>query len=86
MSSFGGNVDQTFHALGGKSRYQLLQLVVINMGVWGAAFQLLDNLFIGKILDNLFIDKVTGSTTSSLVRYWTISSLIRLLARQPLHW
>ena len=45
----GGNLEPSLRALGGVARYQLLQLLVINLGVWGAAFQLLDNIFIGRI-------------------------------------
>ncbi|XP_070174694.1 organic anion transporter 3-like [Littorina saxatilis] len=44
----GGNMDACLRALGGWNRYQLLQVLVINVGVWGAAFQLLDNIFIGR--------------------------------------
>ncbi|XP_076453582.1 organic cation transporter-like protein isoform X2 [Babylonia areolata] len=44
----GVGLDPTLRVLGGRSRYQLLQLLVINVGVWGAAFQLLDNIFIGR--------------------------------------
>ncbi|KAL8602215.1 hypothetical protein ACOMHN_022728 [Nucella lapillus] len=44
----GCNVDRTLRALGGRGRYQLLQVLIINLGAWGAAFQLFDNIFIGR--------------------------------------
>ena len=43
-----GNIDPTLRALGSRGKYQLLQTFVIGLGSFGAAFQLLDNIFIGK--------------------------------------
>ncbi|XP_070174696.1 organic anion transporter 3-like [Littorina saxatilis] len=43
-----GNIDPTLRAMGGRARYQLLQVIVINIGSFGAAYQLLDNIFIGR--------------------------------------
>ncbi|KAK7503603.1 hypothetical protein BaRGS_00005142 [Batillaria attramentaria] len=43
-----GDIDSTLIALGGRGRYQLLQLIFITIGSFGAAYQLLDNIFIGR--------------------------------------
>ena len=48
-----GSVDASLQALGGLSRYQLLQLLVINLGIFGATFQLFDNIFIGEFRSTL---------------------------------
>ena len=44
------NIDPTLRALGGRALYQWLQVLVINVGAFGAAYQLLDNIFIGESL------------------------------------
>ncbi|KAK7503602.1 hypothetical protein BaRGS_00005141 [Batillaria attramentaria] len=38
----------TLRSLGGTGRYQMLQLITISLGAFGASFQLLDNIFIGR--------------------------------------
>ena len=43
-----GNIDPVLRVLGKRARYQMLQLIVINVGSFGAAYQLLDNIFIGE--------------------------------------
>ncbi|KAK7503597.1 hypothetical protein BaRGS_00005136 [Batillaria attramentaria] len=42
------NIDPTLRALGSKAKYQMLQLTVISLGAFGAGYQLLDNVFIGR--------------------------------------
>ena len=49
----GGNIDPTLRALKSVGRYQLLQVLVISLGYFGAAYQLLGNIFIGKSLSSL---------------------------------
>ena len=58
-------MDASLKALGGVSRYQLLQVLVINVGVWGAVFQLLDNIFIGEFQSTL-TGRLAGSLAFSL--------------------
>ncbi|XP_070194960.1 organic cation transporter protein-like [Littorina saxatilis] len=41
-------IDPALRALDGRGRYQWLQVLIINVGAFGAAFQLLDNIFIGR--------------------------------------
>ena len=48
----GGNIDPTLRALKSVGRYQLLQVLVISLGYFGAAYQLLGNIFIGKSLSS----------------------------------
>lgn len=60
-------MDASLKALGGVSRYQLLQVLVINVGVWGAVFQLLDNIFIGE-----FQSSLTGRLAGSLLSVQSI--------------
>ena len=43
-----GNIDPTLRVLGGQARYQLMQLIVVSVGSFGASYQLLDNIFIGE--------------------------------------
>ncbi|KAL8602219.1 hypothetical protein ACOMHN_022732 [Nucella lapillus] len=56
------NIDPTLRALGGRARYQLLQVVVINLGCFGAAYQLLDNIFVGRIVEGQRCAAPTNST------------------------
>ena len=48
----GGNIDPTLRTLKSVGRYQLLQVLVISLGYFGAAYQLLGNIFIGKSLSS----------------------------------
>jgi hypothetical protein len=41
------NIDPTLQELGDLGRYQQLQLFKQSLGSFGAAYQLLDNIFIG---------------------------------------
>ncbi|XP_070198726.1 solute carrier family 22 member 7-like [Littorina saxatilis] len=43
-----GNIDPTLRALGGRARYQMLHLFAINIGAFGASYQLLNNIFTGR--------------------------------------
>jgi hypothetical protein len=42
------NIDPTLKALNDVGRYQLLQAFVQGLGSMGAAYQLLDNIFVGR--------------------------------------
>ena len=44
----GSNIDPTLRALKSLGRYQILQVFAITIGSFGAAYQLLGNIFIGK--------------------------------------
>ncbi|XP_076465110.1 solute carrier family 22 member 6-B-like [Babylonia areolata] len=59
-----GNIDPTLRALGGRARYQMLQIIVINVGCFGAAYQLLDNIFIGRAVEGQRCAAPTNTTSS----------------------
>ena len=60
----GGNIDPTLRTLKSVGRYQLLQVLVINLGYFGAAYQLLGNIFIGKSLSS------SSSSTPQSSQQW----------------
>ncbi|KAL8582903.1 hypothetical protein ACOMHN_057056 [Nucella lapillus] len=77
----GESLDPTLRVMGGRSRYQLLQLLFINMGVWGAAFQLLDNIFIGRKVEWQQCAAPGNSSSSSIAAHlrqvdWTSEHVI----------
>ncbi|KAK7496002.1 hypothetical protein BaRGS_00012703 [Batillaria attramentaria] len=42
------DIDPLLRELGSRGRYQVLQMILISVGGWGAAYQLFDNIFIGR--------------------------------------
>ena len=69
----GGSIDPTLRALKSVGRYQLLQVLVINLGYFGAAYQLLGNIFIGKSHSSSSSSSSSSSTPQSSHQWGTYS-------------
>ncbi|KAK7100198.1 organic cation transporter protein-like [Littorina saxatilis] len=58
------SIDPALRALDGRGRYQWLQVLILNVGAFGAAFQLLDNIFIGRAVTG---QRCAGPDNTSVV-------------------